>query len=115
MFEFILVAQGIKKIYQMISSDFEEEDFLPLSESQIKKMNTQEPYFLMNPEKLKDKYKLSSDHYIISENEKNIMLKAKKVIFKYSTALPDTATLQERLLYAKKAFPPGFFEDKNDS
>lgn len=114
MFELILVAQGIKKNYQMISADFKEEDFFPLSESQIKDLNPQEPYYMMNPEKLKDKYKLSSDRYIISESEKNIMLKARKIIFKYSTNLRDTATLQERLLYAKKFFPPIFFEDTEE-
>ena len=54
MFEFILVAQGIKKIYQIVAIDFTEEDFFPLTASQIQKLGTNDPHYMLNPKRLKD-------------------------------------------------------------
>ena len=68
MFEFILVAQGIKKIYQIVAIDFTEEDFFPLTASQIQKLGTNDPHYMLNPKRLKDEYKLSVDGYILSES-----------------------------------------------
>ena len=41
------------------------------------------------------------------------MLKARQIIFNRTKDLPEDSTLQERLLYAKRGFPPVFFESKD--
>lgn len=99
---------AIKQIYKYIKYDFGEDDFFAFSEQDYQKIPVQDRdqnWYCLNPNKLNKAHINEDGLFIVSEYEKNSMLRALKIINEYSAALPANATLQEKLLYTKKFLP----------
>jgi hypothetical protein len=108
MFDFLLVARAIGVIDEYFQEESIEEDFWEINRETYPNLE-EEFCFLINPNKLKDKYIKSAEGLIVTEEEKEAILAAFKLIHEYSGSLSESACLSERLLFAKKLLPSAFF------
>lgn len=113
MFDFILVAQALGIINQYFEQEVLGEDFWELPCNMRHNLDKDTSWFMINPQKLKAQYRISSEALIVTEEEKSSLLKAFILLSDYSKSLPENAQLAEKLLLAKKYLPPVFFESKN--
>lgn len=114
MFDFLLVAQALMIIDQYFEVKASDEDFweAPDEVYQYLESDPEILCFMIDPKKLKRKYRASSEALIVTEHEKESLLKAFALLNKYSETLPASAHLSERLLIAKNYLPPIFFDSK---
>lgn len=108
MFDFLLVGKAIGVIDEYFQEEAIDEDFWEINRETYP--NIEEEFcFLVNPDKLKDKYVKSVEGLIVTEEEKEAILKAFKLIHEYSVSLSEGARLSERLLFSKSLLPSAFF------
>ena len=108
MFDFLLVGQAIGAVDKHFKAAALEGDFWEIDRETYPNLE-EEFCFMVNPDKLKDKYAESSEVLIMTQEEKEAMLKAFKVIYEYSASLSENASLSERMLFAKSLLPSAFF------
>lgn len=116
MFAFLLVAQALGVINQYLEKEVLEKDFWDVPSEAYKSLSEEDKnqnWFMVNPEKLKEKYRISNEALIVSEEEKTSILEAFKLLYEYSKTLPEEATFKERLLMAKGLLPPAFFPSQS--
>ena len=114
MVDFLVVAQALGIIEKYFNEEVFNQDFLdiPSEAYSLLEEKGEKSWFMIDPKKLKEKYRVSGEALIVSESEKNSLLKAFVVLGKYSETLPHTASLKERLLFAKSYLPPVFFDSQ---
>ena len=66
--------------------------------------------FIINPEKLKTPYRKQKQALIVTQAQKENILTAFRMLHQYSSQLPETASICEKLLIAKQYLPPVFFK-----
>ena len=118
MFEFILVARSLGIINQYFSSEAIEGDFWDAPEEVYNSLREEEKknnWFMINPQKLNEKYRESNEALIVTEREKSSILKAFEILNDYSKELPDNSSFKERLLIAKGQLPHVFFSSNSKS
>ena len=114
MFDFLLVAQALMIIDQYFEAKASDEDFWEAPEEvyQYLESDAEALCFMIDPKKLKRKYRINPETFIVTAHEKESLLKAFALLDKYSETLPANAHLSERLLIAKNHLPPIFFDSK---
>lgn len=114
MFDFLLVAEALGIINQYFQEKASDQDFWEMPEAVYQNLAQEgnEKWFMIDPQKLKRKYRLTNEALIVTESEKESLLKAFILLDKYSETLPANAQLNERLLIAKNSLPPIFFASK---
>ena len=118
MFDFLLVAQSLGIINQYFSSEAREGDFWDAPVEAYNSLGEEEKkntWFIINPQKLNQKYRESNEALIVTEREKWSILKAFEILNDYSKELPGNPSFKERLLVAKSQLPPVFFSSKSES
>jgi hypothetical protein len=117
MFALMLVAQSFGTMDQYLEKAVSEEDFWCAPERAYQSLDEEEKkqnWFMLNPQKLKEKYRLSNEALIVTEQEKRSLLKAFDMLYEYSKELPDNTSFKERLLTVKGMLPPVFFASKEN-
>lgn len=114
MLAFLLVAQSFGVINQYFEKEASEKDFWDAPGGAYHTLNEEakQQWFMINPEKLKAKYRIGHEAFIVNEGEKWSLLKAFEILYEYSRELPENADFKERLLVAKCKLPPGVFPSK---
>jgi len=114
MFDFLIIGQALVIIDQYFEAKASDEDFWEAPEEvyQYLESNVEVLCFMINPKKLKRKYRTNPEALIVTEDEKKSLLKAFELLDKYSETLPTNAHLSERMLLAKNYLPPIFFDSK---
>ena len=108
MFGFLLVAQAIGVIDKHFKEEAIEGDFWKINRETYPSLK-EEFCFMVNPDKLKDKYAKNAEILIMTQEEKEAILKAFKLLHEYSESLSENASLSERLFFAKGLLPSVFF------
>lgn len=118
MFGVFLVAQAFGVINQYFWKEASEEDFwdAPVEAYRnLEQEHKKQALFMINPAKLKEKYRLSNEILVVTEMEKWGILKAFEMLYGYSKELPDNADFKERLLVAKGRLSTACFPSKGNS
>ena len=110
MFDLFLVGQSLGVIDVYFEEEANRQDFWTPSENMLKTLKEDGRWFMVNPQKLKEDYRKSTEVFIVTEEERDSLLKGFALLHKYSNTLPDSASLEERVLMAKEYCPPVFFE-----
>ena len=111
MFDDFETTIAIRKLYEYFEDELIAEDFSPLSAQDLFMSNivdTQQSWYLINPEKIKMNHIINPDFFIVNTAEKIYLLKAVSLIKAYTHKLPAETPFSERLVYAKNLLPPGF-------
>ena len=114
MFDFFLIGEALGVINTYFKEEASEEDFWEVNSEQYPNLEHQF-CFMVNPEKLKDKYVQSAEALVVTQDEKQSLLKAFILLHKYSNELSLDASLAERVLFAKSFLPPVFFDQEHTS
>lgn len=117
MLDILLTAAALGHIDKYFDKEVQEEDFCTVPAEVYSSLDGEElkqRWFMVLQEKLKEKYRTSSEVLIVTEMEKFAILKAFKMLHQYSESLPETASFKERLLIAKSSLPPVFFSSETN-
>lgn len=113
MFDFLFIAEAFGVIDQYFHEETFDQDFFDIPIEFYTHFTQQEQqlsWFIINPEKLKTPYRKQKQALIVTQAQKENILTAFRMLHQYSSQLPETASICEKLLIAKQYLPPVFFK-----